>query len=118
MLVVDEDQVAMPIQGQLVSGDLEAGAAYLSPIWAILKEAMSPRLFESPPLGALDRVMVRGSTVLGSSASSCLGAGSTRSSTITSEKAARQEDLEHLSPKIAECGRVFDRQTGHAIWAP
>ena len=44
---------------------------YLSPIWPILKVAMSASLLESPPFGALDMVMVFGSTVLGSWGKSC-----------------------------------------------
>jgi len=83
MLVVDEYQVSMAAMwsGQgwgvgLGEGWRADASAYLKPIRPTSKFIMSTISFESPPLGAFDRVMVLGSTVLGRLFMSCAGVGS------------------------------------------
>jgi hypothetical protein len=64
MFIVDEDHITMAVIMLTRRSHVQIeGPKYLRPICPILKLAMSTRSLESPPLGALDMEMDRGSTV-------------------------------------------------------
>lgn len=87
----------------------KARITYLRPIWPTLKLIISPSRFESPPLGALDRVMVLGSTVFGSCSRSWKRAGWLVLDTHGT--GART----HNPPQLSKSSCWLDGQASHAI---